>query len=345
MAKGNYAVPVQKGFVPSDVSRNAILENVSIQAFQDMEGFISRKVAPTIGVADQAFRYMELDDGTVSQNKATARAPGTPSEEGSFNMVLKSGLTEQFSYKEKLPEELVTTVNGISNQPRLEATSAKSVAEVLAISDEVRWANAFWKTGVWGRDLVGNASGNGGTTGSPTYTFWNAVGSNPIGNILAERNAGLLSSRRSANTLVLGANVLPGLLTNAQIVARVLNGQRPGSAADVGEEDIARLLKVKNVWVSTAIMNTAKEGPAPTNQFILDPNSAWLGYVAEDPEVNQTSAMYRFTWEGLAGNKDGIRDFKWFDMNVHSTWIEGILDDTFKLISAKCGTFFSNIVG
>jgi hypothetical protein len=336
MAQGNHAF--SKSVVPSDVARNGVLENISIAAFQDMDGFIARKVAPSIGVKDQAFKYLVMDNASISQNKAAARAPGTKAEEGSMNMTFAPGLTEQFGYREKLPEELVATVDGVGGAD-METTSTMSVAEVLAISDEVRFANAFFKTGVWARDIVGNAS-----AGAGQYVFWSSSGSDPIGNILTELNTGQIASRKRANTLVLGANVLPKLLTNAQILARVLNGQRPGGAADPTQDDLSKLFKVDNVYVATAIMNTAKEGLAESNAFIIDPNSAWLGYVAPRPALNQLSAMYRFTWSGLTGNSDGLRNWKYYEQAVRSTWIEGCVDDTFKLISAKAGTFFSAIV-
>ena len=334
---------VRKAVVPSDIYRNSVLEDISIAAFQadagtdfpnQEGGFIARAWFPTIPEPEQAFRYYEIDMDSISQNKAQPRAPGAVAEEGTWDASLKSGLIEQFGYREKVPEEIQ------ANMGESEEISTLSVAEVLAISDEVRVAAAAWKTGVWARDVTG-------VSGTPTgaqVKQWNDSAATPINDILAERVKGKLVGKRRYNTMILGADVVVPLLTSPQIIARVVNGQRPGMSAEASLDDLAKLFKVDRVLVADAVMNSAKEGATASNGYILNSKSAWIGYVNPNPGKRATSAGYRFTWAGIAGNKEGLRNWKYWDQPSRSTYVEGAVDDTFKIINAKNGTFFTTVV-
>lgn len=335
---------IRKGIVPSDVYRNPVIEDMSVAAFQaeagtdwpnQEGGFIARVWFPTLPEQEQSVQYYEIDANSIAQNKAQKRAPGTPAEEGTWNASIKQVLMEQYGYREKLPEELSRTMTNADE------VSALSVAEVLAISDEVR-VGAFWTTGVWARDVTGVASAPTGVQA----IFWDTATGVPITNILGERPKLKLASKRRANTLILGADVVTPLLTNPQVIARVVNGQRPGMSASANLDDIAQLLKVDRVIVADAVYNSANENATgtATNQYILNSKSAWLGYVNMTPNKLSTSAGYRFTWQGLAGNSEGIRNWKYWDQSVRSFWVEGAVDDAFVKISANAGTFFSNIV-
>lgn len=335
---------IRKGIVPSDAYRNPVLEDISVAAFQNDAGsdfpnqeggFIARAWFPTIGEAEQSVRYYEINMDTISQNKAQSRAPGTKAEEGTWDLAIRTVLMEQFGYREKLPEEMMTTFG------EADETSTLSVAEVLAISDEVRIGNAAWKTGVWGHDVTG-------VSGSPSTNQvkqWNDAASTPVTDVLTERPKLKLAGKRRANTMILGANVVAPLLTNPQVIARVVNGQRPGSAAQATLDDIANLFKVDRVLVADSVFNTANEKAASaTNTFILDSKSAWLGYVNPNPGKRATSAGYRFTWQGIAGNAQGVRNWKYWDQSVRSYWIEGALDDVFTIINKNNGTFYASLV-
>jgi len=338
------AINVRKSVVPSDVYRTPVLDDISIAAFQDdTSDFVARQWFPTVPEPDQQFKYYQIDMASIQQNKAQARAPGTPAEEGSWNASLVTALCEEFGYREKIPEELAKNLQGAA---AAEEVAAKSVAEVMQISDEVRVAALAWKTGVWGRDMIGQA-----TADATHYIFWDAAGGLPISNVLAERPKLKLASRRWPNTLVLGADVVAPLLTNPQVIARVVNGQRPGMSAQATLEDIASLFKVDRVLVAGAVYNTANEttqnagaAQVDTPAFIFSSKSAWLGYVNPTPGKQQTSAGYRFTWQGISGNTDGYRTWKYWDQPLRSTWVEGAVDDTFKIVSPKAGMFFSAIV-
>lgn len=333
------ASAVNKALTPGDAYRNAILDNVSIAAMQEPGDFISRILFPTIGSTDQTGLYYRFTMGSIQQDKAQQRAPGNESEVGSVDLVKDSYLCQQWSYAEKTSLEIMKTLADA------EAVSAASVAEVLMISSERRFATDYWKTGVWGtgsNDVTGVASG-------PTANqsiFWNpsVASSAPIDEIYKRHTQIKLLGGKRANTIVLGRNVADALLTHPTIIGRLNNGQTPNGLAMATLADLAKAFMVDRVLVADSVYNSAAEGATPVPAYCLDPKSAWMGYVNPKPNKMTTSAGYRFAWEGIAGNSEGIRNYSWWDQAKKAQMVEGIIDDTFKLVNAANGLFFSAIV-
>ncbi len=327
---------IRKGATPSDAFRNQLLENVSIASFQEPGDFVAGQVFPTIP-GETVGKYYVIDTDSIAQDKAAERPPGTEAEEGVWNLAQDEYGCRQYGYKEKLPEELVKTTQAAA---KADVTSQQSVDEVLLINSEVRWATAFFRTGVWARDMAGAGSNVADTS----YIFWSTYAtSKPVSNVLAESIGMKLRGKRRPNTLVLGAEVEPFLLEHPDIIGKLNNGQTPGGPAMASRADLAKIFKVQRIIVAEAVLNTSKSA-TPSNSFILNSKSAWLGYVNPTPTIRQPSAGYRFADQQISGNAMGVRSWKYWDQPKRSWYVEGAVDDTFKLVSAKHGTFLDNIV-
>lgn len=322
---------------PSDAARNPLLENISVAAFQDTGEFIARQWFPTIPSETQTGRYYEIDTNTVGQNKAGERAPGAEADEGSWDLAQREFGTTQYGYREKLPEELIKEMGGAN----ADVVSQMAVDEVMLINEEIRVANAAFKTGVWARDMAGASSNVADTS----YIYWSTAStSHPVANVLTERLRQRKVGKRFPNTMIIGAEVEPILLEHAEIIGKLNNGQTPGGAAQASLSDLAKIFKVDRVLVASAVYNTDLDPTTPSNSFIFDSKSVWLGFVNPRPAVRMPSAGYRFTWAGLAGNPMGVRSWKYWDQGKRSFYVEGAVDDVFKIVSANNGTFFSGIV-
>jgi hypothetical protein len=325
-----------KAATPSDVYRNPVLENVSSAAFQDSSMFVARAVFPTIPSSDEQFKYYSFNMDSIGQDKAKLRAPGTESEEGVWDVTAQTVLLKQYAYKEKVPEELQASAGAAAS---IDEAAALSVAEVLMINAERRFAANFFTTGKWARDMLGAA-----TADATHYVYWNSASSTPIDDVYNEKSKILLAGKRLPNTMVLGFTVAQRLLTNSQIINRLNNGARPGQIAMASLDDLAKIFGVDRVLVAGGVYNAAKEGATASPAFCLDDKSAWLGHVAPRPSIMTPSAGYRGTWAGLAGNDMGVRTFRYFDIATHSWKVETIVNDEFVMVNDKLGTFFSGIV-
>lgn len=326
---------LRKAATPSDAFRNPVLDSISVAAFQDPSEFVARAAFPTIG-GPTAGQYYEINTDTIAMNKAAKRGPGTQAAEGTWDLSKKAYTCEQLGYREKVTEEMLAATGSAAQADKV---ATMSVAEVMLIASEIDWANRFFKTGVWSRDMVGAA----GTVADTSYKYWSTAGSTPISDVLSERKRMRRIGKRFPNTLILGANVEDTLLTHADIISRVNAGQTPGAGADPTLNDLAKFFKVQRVLVATASYNSAAEGQAASNGFILNPDSAWLGFVNPTPSIMTPSAGYRFADQEVSGNSYGVRNWRFWEQAIRSWIVEGAVDDTYKAVSTNLGTFFSLI--
>lgn len=328
-----------KAAAPSDAYRTPILENASTAAFQDPTMFVARAAFPTIPSPDEQFKYYVFNMDSIQQDKARRRAAGAKVEEGVWDLTAATVTLAQWAYGEKLPEELVITAAQVGQAGNVDVASAKSVAEVLLINAERRYAANFFVTGKWSRDMTGQGSAD-----ATHYVFWNNSASTPLDDVYSEHRQILLNGRRHPNTMILGFTVLQRLLTNTQIINRLNNGAIPGRVVMATIDQLAGLFAVERILVAQAVYNSAKEGATASPAFCLDDKSAWLGYVAPQAAIMTPSAGYRGTWAGLAGNDMGVRTFKYFDMDTHSWKVHSIVNDEYVMVNNKLGTFFNAIV-
>lgn len=328
---------------PSELNRNRHLEGFSTAAFSTGDngdgasGFLARTLPSLLPVDDQAGKYHEIDMDDVMRDVMKERKPGAIIETEDWKLDDASYICKQYAFGQKLPEEYTA-----ESRPALPVEEAAThiANERAMISMEVRLKNIMWGTGKGWRDLAGAAT----TVADTSYVYWNRSAATPIDDIGAERVRMKKVGWRRPNTLALGAVAAEKIMTNAQIIGRLNNGQTPGGPAEASLADLAKLFKVQRVLVADAVYNTAKQGATASKDFILDAESAWLGYVAPKMTKFTLTALTTITWKKLAGNDQGVRVYRRWDDSVRSWIIEVIHDDAQKIVAANLGTFFDNIV-
>jgi hypothetical protein len=108
---------------------------------------------------------------------------------------------------------------------------------------------------------------------------------------------------------------------------------------------LAAMFDVEEVIVSKAVYNSAAEGLAATNNFIVG-NNALLCYSTNQPSLNEPTAGYTFAWQGFTGmNSLGIRanqiPMNWLGMGTVRDEVEMAFD--MQVVAATMGAFFSGI--
>lgn len=97
--------------------------------------------------------------------------------------------------------------------------------------------------------------------------------------------------------------------------------------------------------MASAINNTANEGATESNDWIFNGKSALLCYSAPSPGLQQPSAGYTFSWNGLFGAQGYGTRIKRFRMeHLASDRIEGEMAYTTKVVAPELGTFYSALV-
>jgi len=329
MLKQNLAV--NKGVVTSDTYRNPVLENVLFASYQNPAHFVARQLFGTVPGAAVG-KTWKISRGASTKNTAQGRAPGTEAQAGRFEMTEDTYKCKPVSYKEILPDDM------LANLPIASSIAMENVAQILRIGSEMNFASAFWKTGVWGKDIAGAAS----TVADTSYKYWSDAAATPGTDIKAEKKRILLACGQEANTLVLGYDVETYLTEHPNLITR-LNGGQTSGAATVTLEYLAAIFGVQRVITAKAAYNSSAS-ETPTFTTCLNSKSALLCYVNPRPGIMQTTCGLRYTDAVTTGNNEGVRSWEMPDPLRHSLHIEGQVDECYALVDNTCGVYFNGIV-
>lgn len=321
-----------------DVHVNAPLTNISVAFIQNASDFVASKVFPNIPVSKQSDRYYVYNRGDFNRDEMELRAPGTESAGSGYSLDnTPTYFADRYSVHKDIPDEVRANADAALNPDR-EATVF--VTTKALIKREKLFVNKYFKTGVWGTDITGVASG---PTGNQALR-WSDSASTPIIDVRNAKRAVRQSTGFEPNKLVLGRAVYDALLDHPTVIDRVKYGQTAGSPAKGSLQTLAALLEVDEILVMNAIENTAKEGQSAAHSFIAGKN-AMLCYSASAPGLMTPTAGYTFSWTGLMGNGiegNRIRQFRLEREGVDRVEIDMCFDT--KVVAPELGYFFSGIV-
>jgi len=325
----------------SDLHVNAPLTNVSVAYIQKSDAFIATKVFPKVSVSKQSDLYWKYSKSDWRRTDVQRRAPSTETPGVGWNVTTDSYFAHVYGVHKDIDDQLRANAD---SRFRLDSDATAFITNQLLLKRDIDWAATYFKTGVWGTDYTGVASG---ATGNQLVQ-WTVSSSDPISQLATMQVNFVQSTGFKANTLVLGANVLKALKNHPAIIDRIKYTQRGIVTTDL----IATLFDVEKVLVSYATAATGPQVPdaaaqdaAATFSFISDPNSALLCYTPSSPSLMQPAAGYTFTWNGyLNGNGEGIRVKRFRMEHIASDRIEGEMTYDMRVISPDVGVFLSGIV-
>lgn len=308
------------------------LSNISIAYMQQAENFIAHKVFPVVPVKDKSGFYYKWDRGEWLKAQARKRADITESAGSGFTLSQDDYLAHVYAFHQDVGEQ-TEAMAGPAFAPLSEA--ARFVAQIMMNTQEVDFANSFFKTGVWGNDLVGHASTN---TGSNFIKFDNYSTSTPIATIdrakdLVEGVTGL-----EVNTMVMGKDVFNVLKEHPAIIDRI----KYTTADVVTEQLLAKYFGVQRVFIGKALTNTAKEGAADAISRIYK-DGILLTHSAPRPGLMTASAGYTFEWTGYAGLGAGTYQIP--QPNTKATRVETEAAWANKVVAPDLGVFLSDVIG
>lgn len=323
---------------PGDVHVNAPLTNISVAFIQNAADFVAAKVFPNIPVAKQSDRYYVYNRGDFNRDEMDLRAPGTESAGSGYTLDnTPTYFADRYSVHKDIPDEVRANADAALNPDR-EATVF--VTTKALIKREKLFVSKYFKTGVWGTDIVGKASSP--STGEVLQ--WNDAASDPIANVRAAKRSVREKTGFEPNKLVLGRAVYDTLIDHPDIIDRLKYGQTAGAPAKGGLAALATLFEIDEILIMNAIENTAKEGQTASHSFIGGKN-AMLVHSATAPGLMTPTAGYTFSWTGLMGNGiegNRIRQFRLEREGVDRVEIDMCFDQ--KVVAADLGYYFSAIV-
>lgn len=314
-----------------DVHVNRPLTNISIAFIQDARDFMAGSIFPEVPVMKQSDRYFEYAKKQWFRANAKKRAPSTESAGGGFKIKNDSTyFADVFAIHMDVSDQLRANQD---NPINLDRDATRWVSQQLLLKREIEWASEHFQTGTW----------TGSTTGTdivPT-TKWDAAGSDPVDDVLEQKEAMKERTSFMPNKLTVTPQVHRALKSNAAILDRIKHTER----AVITEDILASLFEVEEYRVARATRDTAGEGLAEAMQFVFGTEQALLSHAPSSPSIMTPSAGYTFVWRGLFGAGQNGNRIKRFRMEaLESDRVEGEMSWDQKQIASDLGCFFNDIL-
>lgn len=309
-----------------DLHVNAVLTDLSVDYFNSAEWSVADKVFPVVPVKKQSDRYYVYDKADSFRVEARIRASGSESAGGTF------GINNNQTYF----CDVTAIHHDISDQELanydtvLDAQSMGTnyCSKQLLMARDLQWATAYFNATAWSNPVFTGAN-------------WTLTSSDPIRDILGQKDVIHAATGMMPNVLVLGAKVATALRTNDEVLDRIKYVQ-PG-IVDLGL--VASAAGLTRVLEARIVQNTAVSGATAALNYVVNPRSALLVYAAPAPALQTPSAGYTFAWTGLLGTASGgqrIRNFRIEERSVER--VEGEMAYDMKVVGADLGVYMENLV-
>ena len=329
---------------PSQVHLDVPLTNLTVAYSQEASGFIADKVFGTVSVSKQSDKYYVYDREGLRHGDVKVLAPRT--EVNRVGMALSTdnyfadvrGLGMDFDEQTLANEDTMLEIR---------SQGANVLMEKIMIDREVRWADTFFKTGVWGTEVAGNTSGS---VGAGEVVYWSDyTNSTPIVDVTNARRAmQLKSGGYKPNVMVVGKEVRDILVNHPDILARLNGGATVTNTALITDAKLAEIFEVEQFLVMEAVYNDAAEGLADNIDFIGGKH-AMLAYKPSSMGLRTPASGAIFTWDSIPGASGlGITVESFSDDALKRQQIAEMIQvkcsDDMKVIGADLGYFFKDIV-
>ena len=348
----------------TDGHYDRVLTNLSIAYFQGLTKFVAPMVFKTVTVKKASDRYRIFPKGYFSRIDVDT----TIAEESKANRIDYASKTEAYAVQEHGLRKFISDKSraNVDKEQNLDFEATQLVMEHLLIGREKDWSDRFMRPGVWTGEYSGAASGTGvtdtyqGSTGSGTLVKWSNSGGDPIKNMtilcteMQERTLG-----RRPNSLLMSRDVWDELKHHDMILDRVQGGATTDNPARTTMNLISGLFEVQRILIMETVVNQAvdgiidDEGNPPEDIVFLKKNFFFLYHQAptQTPALYTPTAGVNFVWQEYIphSNTGGMGAGPWMRRYretpaVLGEYLEGRYAQDWKVLSADCGTFCTDII-
>lgn len=273
---------------------DAYLTNYSFALLQDDQTFIVGAAASRIPVTQEAGKYNVYLPGYFLRDEAQVRPLGGRPVQVGYGVKDGNYFAEEWALEHTIDDRQRRNARA---QINLDENATRLLTSKQKIRAERIWATKFFGAGKWAMQVDGVAA----APAAGQFLRWSDAASNPINDVedWKERIAG--ATGMMPNVLVLGVNVRKTLKNHPDFIERI----KYTSSAAIDNDLMAALFEVDQVRTARAIYNAAEERmPGDDDggtdmQYIVDANSAWLGYIDPNPTLDAPTAIANFAWDGL----------------------------------------------
>jgi len=318
-----------------DLHVDSLLSNISVGYLNEPSAYIADLVFPVVLTDKQSDKYAIYDRGDWLRDDAQKRSPATESAGGGFKISTPGTFfCDEWAFHKDIPNEDEENADEVFD---VDDDATQFVIEKLRIRRERLWAEKYFATSIWDKDLEGKTTG----VGSDEFLCWDESSSTPVDDIEGAKTIVKAATGLMPNTLIVSERVHQALKNHSTLVDRFKYTQTGVVTADM----LARVFELDRYLVAKAVYASSKEGDADVLSYILSQADALLVYSAPRPARRRPSGGYTFRWRKMiAGERfqSIIRKF-WMDKEK-ATRIEGSVYEDLKLVAPACGVFFHNSI-
>lgn len=322
---------------------NIYLTNLSMAYFQQASRYVAKSIFPICPVQLSSARFYTFNKADLLRNNVQ-RKP----QFGKVAPAQMGQLDQSYSCQ---VDQVIVGIDQIStlNYQRTNApgvadprrAKVKFIAEQMNLHQDIKFADNFFKSGVWNNEWTGGTEYN---KTNKTFIKFSDDNCDPV--VLfddlcteVEQNTG-----RRPNRLGLGKEAYNKLKAHPAVVERVKFGGSTANPATVNERVLAELFGFEKVVVLSSIYNSAPIGADADMNFICDPTAAILAYATDAPAIDEPSAGYIFTWDML-GNGQYMPTLQYEgEAGTHSEFIEGLFSADMKKTADDLAIFLKDCV-
>ena len=198
------------------------------------------------------------------------------------------------------------------------------------------FVNVFMKTGVWGTDYTGVASG---ATGDQ-FIKWSASGSTPIADVLNYQDAIRAFTGFTPKKMIMTPDVYKALRSNSEIQGLLKVTTDKVVTLDI----LTKLFDMDTIEVLSNVKTTAKKGQLSTkaNTGYFAAGKVFLGYTPTKPSKFEPSAGYHIV-QTNKGQDVLMDNIPMLEKN-HALRLEGTMSLSPKVVAPDLGCLLTSVV-
>lgn len=324
--------------MPTPVNRmhyDRPLTDMSVAYIQSQEKFVARKVFPQVTTEFQSDVYYVWDKDDYMRDEAQERAPNTEAAETTAKPATEPFLCKEYALKEPIPWQRRDNADKVLD---MEGAAMRRISQKLLIRQDRLWTERYFKAGVWATDLTGVTS----TPSAGQFLKWTEVGSTPVQDIDAVKDAIEEETGYRPNKMVISPAILTVLKHHPDILDRIKYSERGIVTIDL----LKALFDLDELHVARGVFNASKKGEATQERSFIIDNGVLLAYAADAPGIETPSAGYTFAWQDIdsgAGEYGG--GFRRYSVEARkSDFIEGEFCLDFRVVGKDLGAFMANVI-
>ena len=307
----------------------------SFEAFDlaaEKEGYIARKVFPTVDVASQAGTFGRIPLAELLEQRDTRRAPGSGYSRGNFSFETATYACQEHGAEEPIDDREAKMYAEYFDS---EVVSAARAYNAVLRNAEARVAAAVFNTGTW----------TGSALTTSVATPWSTVATaTTLTNVEAAVQRVYDNSGLWPNALVINRRVFRNLRNCTQVIDRIASsgaGDRT-LASDVTVQQLAQAFDLDHIIVAGGSQNNATEGqPAAVGQ-IWGNGFAMVCRVATSSDFREPCIGRTFHWSADGSGIDGAFE-SYRDEVVRANVIRVRHDVAEVMLYAQAGHLLTNI--